>query len=295
MQNVTYPRAETLTDDRSRQFGGTQARQGDQVLTTDRKEIPFDVPGLRAFLGEDGVAVLLLDRPEKKNALARAQWEALPGLLTRLADEPGLRVLLLTGAGGAFSAGADITELAEVYASPEAADEYHAVNVAAESALAAFPHPTLAVVDGPCVGGGCQLAVACDLRFAARDARFGITPAKLGIVYPAVPTARLARLVGPARAKYLLYSAELVTADQALVFGLVDEVADAVQERALAFARVLASRSAQTQGAVKAVVDAAVTGGDPQAAVEPWERASRTTPDVREGLAAFLARRPPRF
>ncbi|WP_042458648.1 enoyl-CoA hydratase/isomerase family protein [Streptacidiphilus jiangxiensis] len=253
---------------------------------------------MRVFLGDDGVAVLLLDRPEKKNALTRAQWEALPELLTRLEQEPGLRVLLLTGTGGAFSAGADIGELAGVYASPEAADEYHAVNVAAESALAAFPHPTLAVVDGPCVGGGCQLAVACDLRFAASGARFGITPAKLGIVYPAVPTARLARLVGPARAKYLLYSAELVTADQALVFGLVDEVApegQSVQERALAFARVLASRSAQTQGAVKDVVDAVVTGGDAQAAVAPWERASRTTPDVREGLAAFLERRAPRF
>ncbi|WP_370093803.1 enoyl-CoA hydratase/isomerase family protein [Streptacidiphilus sp. MAP12-20] len=249
-------------------------------------------------MGEDGIAVLTLDRPEKRNALTRAQWAALPQLLDRLAREPGVRVLLLTGSGGAFSAGADIGELAGVYASPEAADEYHAINVAAETALADFPHPTLAVVDGPCVGGGCQLAVACDLRFASRGARFGITPARLGIVYPAVPTARLARLLGPARTKYLLYSAELVTADQALVFGLVDEVAEdaaALDARALAFAHVLAGRSAQTQGAVKAVVDATVTGGDPQAAVAAWERASRTSPDVPEGLAAFLERRAPRF
>ncbi|WP_232248624.1 enoyl-CoA hydratase/isomerase family protein [Streptacidiphilus rugosus] len=268
------------------------------MLTSDRKELDYGVPGLRLGLGEDGVAVLTLDRPEKRNALTRAQWAALPPLLTRLAEEPGVRVLLLTGSGGAFSAGADIAELADVYASPEAADEYHATNVAAETALADFPHPTLAVVDGPCVGGGCQLAVACDLRFAARGARFGITPARLGIVYPAVPTARLARLLGPARAKYLLYSAELVTAEQALTFGLVDEVtADAptLHARALTFARTLAARSAQTQGAAKAVVDATVTDADPQAAVAPWERASRVTPDVREGLAAFLEGRAPRF
>jgi enoyl-CoA hydratase/carnithine racemase len=134
-----------------------------------------------------------------------------------------------------------------------------------------------------------------DLRFAAPDARLGITPAKLGIVYPAVPTARLARLLGPARAKYLLFSGELVTAAQALVFGLVEEVAEDVEARALEFARTLASRSAQTQGAVKDVVAAVGEGRDPQAAVAVWERASRTAPDVAEGLAAFLERRAPRF
>ena len=260
-----------------------------------RSELPYGVAGLRVALGDDGIAVLTLDRPAKRNALTSAMWAALPELLRRLAAEPGVRVLLLTGAGGTFSAGADIAELREVYADPGSADAYHAVNVLAEEALAAFPHPTVAVVQGACVGGGCQLAVACDLRFAEPGARLGITPAKLGIVYPAVPTARLARLLGPARAKYLLYSGELVTAEQALAFGLVEVVAPDVEERALAFARTLAQRSAQTQGAVKDVVTAVVEGGDPQGAVAPWERASRTAPDVVEGLAAFLERRPPRF
>ncbi|MEY9967774.1 enoyl-CoA hydratase/carnithine racemase [Streptacidiphilus sp. MAP12-16] len=260
-----------------------------------RAELSYGVPGLRVALGDDGIAVLTLDRAEKRNALTREMWAALPGLLRRLATEPGLRVLLVTGAGGTFSAGADIAELQGVYADPDSADAYHAVNVVAEEALAAFPHPTIAVVRGACVGGGCQLAVACDLRFAAPDARLGITPAKLGIVYPAVPTVRLARLLGPARAKYLLYSGELVTADQALGYGLVEVVAADVETRALEYARTLASRSAQTQGAVKAVVTAETEGGDPQAAVASWERASRTAPDVAEGLAAFLERRTPQF
>jgi enoyl-CoA hydratase/carnithine racemase len=260
-----------------------------------RKELGWGVPGLRVALGEDGIAVLTLDRPAKRNALTSAMWGALPGVLAALAAEPGLRVLLVTGAGESFSAGADIAELREVYADPDSADAFHAVNVRAEEALAAFPRPTLAVVRGSCVGGGCQLAVACDLRFAEPQARLGITPAKLGIVYPAVPTARLARLLGPARAKYLLFSGELLTAARALEFGLVEVVAEDVEQRALEFARTLALRSAQTQGAAKEVVAAVVEGRDPQAAATPWERASRTAPDVAEGLAAFLERRPPRF
>ncbi|WP_083976274.1 enoyl-CoA hydratase/isomerase family protein [Kitasatospora azatica] len=277
----------------------------DQILLADRTEIPLPaelpgpVDGLRTFLGEDGVAVLLLDRPHRRNAVTLAMWQALPGLLGALARHPGVRALLVTGAERTFSAGADIAELSEVYGDPAAADAYHARNVEAEQALAGFPHPTLAVVHGSCVGGGCQLALACDLRFGAADARLGITPAKLGVVYPAVPTARLAQVVGPARAKYLLFSGELVDAARAERFGLLDEVhpAERLDARALEFARLLARRSPQTIGAVKAALTALATHG-PQAlpeALAPWERRSREAPDVREGLAAFLERREPVF
>ncbi|MGA5701001.1 enoyl-CoA hydratase/isomerase family protein [Peterkaempfera bronchialis] len=269
----------------------------ERALVEGRAGLPTGVEGLRAYCGEDGVAVLLIDRPAKRNALTLAMWRGLPGVLERLAADPGVRVLLLSGAGSTFSAGADIAELLEVYADPAHADAYHRDNAAAEEALAAFPHPTVAVIRGAGVGGGCQLAVACDLRFAAEDARLGITPAKLGVVYPAGATARLARLVGPARAKYLLFSADLVTGRRAEVLGLVDEAVpgDALEARALEYARTVAGRSPQTLGAVKDVVAAVAEGRDPQAAVEPWERKSRHAPDVREGLAAFLERRPPRF
>jgi enoyl-CoA hydratase/carnithine racemase len=267
------------------------------MLTAGRTEIESGVEGLRLVVGEDGVAVLVIDRPAKRNAVTLAMWRALPGLLTGLAADSRVRVLLLTGAGETFSAGADIAELLHVYGDPERADAYHATNVAAEEALAAFPRPTIAVIAGPCVGGGCQLAVACDLRLAESGARLGITPAKLGVVYPAVPTTRLVRLVGPARAKYLLFSADLVGAERAAAFGLVDEVVPGgeLEDRALALARTIAGRSPQTLGAVKDVVDTVVAGGDAQAAIEPWERRSRYAPDVREGLAAFVERRPPTF
>jgi enoyl-CoA hydratase/carnithine racemase len=272
------------------------------MLTAGRVEVDTGVDGLRLAVGDDGVAVLTIDRPARRNALTLAMWAGLPGILTGLADDSRVRVLLVTGAGDTFSAGADIGELLEIYADPDRADAYHATNVAAEEALAGFPRPTVAVIRGTAVGGGCQLAVACDLRLAGSSARLGITPAKLGVVYPAVPTTRLVRLVGPARARYLLYSADLVTAERAVTLGLVDEVvadggsADGgLADRALGLARTIASRSPQTLGAVKAVVEAVTAGGDPQRAIEPWERASRHAPDVREGLAAFVERRSPHF
>ncbi|MFJ9697509.1 enoyl-CoA hydratase/isomerase family protein [Kitasatospora sp. NPDC101183] len=265
------------------------------LLVRHRTALPAQAEGLNAYVGQDGVAVLEFDRPHRRNAVTLAIWQALPEVLEQLAGQEGVRALLLTGAGATFSAGADIAELSEVYGDPERADAYHAVNVAAEEALAAFPHPTLAVVHGACVGGGCQLAVACDLRFVAENARLGITPAKLGVVYPAVPTLRLSRLVGPARAKYLLFSGELVPGRDAMALGLAERVLPAVEldAAALDFARVLTTRSAQTIGAVKAAL--AVAPEHAAGALAPWERRSREDGDVREGLAAFLEGRAPRF
>jgi enoyl-CoA hydratase/carnithine racemase len=267
----------------------------DDLLLRGREDLPTGIDGLRACTGPDGVAVLVFDRPHRRNAVTLAMWRGLPEVLRLLAGRSGVRALLVTGAGGTFSAGADISELSEVYGDPGRADAYHAENVLAEEALAAFPHPTIAVVHGSCVGGGCQLAVACDLRFASEGARFGITPAKLGVVYPAVPTLRLARLVGPGRAKYLLFSGELVSAARAAELGLLEEVLPdgELDARALEFARLLGSRSPQTIGAVKAAL-----AGPPEeaaGAIEPWVRRSRRAPDVREGLAAFLERREPGF
>ncbi|HEU4425641.1 MAG TPA: enoyl-CoA hydratase/isomerase family protein [Pilimelia sp.] len=252
--------------------------------------IAAGVPGLRAAAGDDGVAVLLVDRPAKRNALTLAMWAALPDLLAGLASDPRVRVLLVSGAGDTFSAGADIAELREVYADPGRAEAYHATNVAAEEALAGFPWPTLAVVRGACVGGGCQLAVACDIRLADPGARFGLTPAKLGVVYPAAPAARLTRLLGPARAKYLLFSGELVTASRAAAFGLVEEVVPdgGLEFRALTLARTIAGHAALSVRAAKAAVAAASAGADVAVAVDPWQRESLRSAEVAQRLAAFL-------
>lgn len=250
--------------------------------------------GLRLAVGDDGVAVLAFDRVDKRNALTLAMWESLPQVVHDASVAGGVRVLLVTGLGAHFSAGADIDELAEAYADPARARSYHLMNVAAEAAMAGCQLPTVAVVRGSCVGGGCQLAVACDLRLAADTARFGVTPAKLGVVYPAEPTIRLARLLGPARAKYLLYTADLIDAARAYAFGLVDEVVpDAeLDARALALAVTVAARSPQSVGAAKAVIGADGDGRDTTMALAGWQHRAD---DVREGIEAFRAGRPPRF
>src|SRR5262249_14297450 len=143
--------------------------------------------------------------------------------LGELADDPSVRVLVVRGAADHFSAGADIGELAAL-TDPAAGAAYREANRIAEEALATFPKPSIAQVQGFCIGGGGEIAAACDLRLAEGGARFGITPARLGIVYPPFALERVVKLIGGAAAKHLLYSAELIAADRALRIGLVDEV-----------------------------------------------------------------------
>ncbi|MEU5808621.1 enoyl-CoA hydratase/isomerase family protein [Streptomyces sp. NPDC047718] len=232
----------------------------------------------------DGVATVVISHPAKRNAMTAAMWRALPGLLAGLADDPAVRVLVLTGAGPTFCAGADISSLT-------GDDDPQTLSVAAEEALAAFPKPTLAAIRGFCVGGGSQLAAACDLRFAEEGASFGVTPARLGLVYPSSSTRRLAGLVGRATAKYLLYSAELIDAGHALRAGLVDELLPAgrLDARTAEFARILTGRSALTQAAAKEFVDGR-TDRDGY-----WARQQQDSGDPAEGVAAFLERRTPKF
>ncbi|MGY1439089.1 enoyl-CoA hydratase/isomerase family protein [Streptomyces reniochalinae] len=258
-------------------------------------------PTLLMACDDAGVATVTVHHPAKRNAMTPGMWRRLPVLLAELAAEPRVRVLVLTGAEGTFCAGADIGALrdaahghaADGHTAGGAAREQQTLAVAAEEALAAFPKPTLAAVRGHCVGGGCQLAAACDLRFASHDALFGITPARLGIVYPASSTERLVRLTGPATAKFLLFSGELVGAARALRTGLVDEVhpAGALDERVTAFAHALTARSALTQAAAKEFADGH-TGPDRLA---HWQREAAGSNEAAEGVAAFLERREARF
>ncbi|MFD5726422.1 enoyl-CoA hydratase/isomerase family protein [Streptomyces sp. NPDC058368] len=233
----------------------------------------------------DGVATVVISNSAKRNAMTAAMWEALPVLLGKLAADPFVGALVLTGAGDTFCAGADISSLRDAGSDPQS------LAVAAEEALAAFPLPTLAAVRGYCVGGGSQLAAACDLRFAAEGALFGVTPAKLGIVYPASSTRRLVALTGPATAKHLLFSGELIDTERALRTGLVDEVlpADGLDERVAAYVRTLVSRSRLTQAAAKEFA----AGREDRDA--HWAGQARGSGDTAEGVAAFLERRAPRF
>lgn len=233
----------------------------------------------------DSVATVVIRHPAKRNAMTAAMWQFLPPLLAELAGDRRVRALVLTGEGTTFCAGADISTL---QGSPA---EAQGLAVAAEEALAAFPKPTLAAIRGHCVGGGAQLAAACDLRLAEEGALFGVTPAKLGIVYPASSTRRLVSLVGPATAKYLLFSAELIDTQRALRTGLVDEVLPEgeLDKRVAELTRILVSRSQLTQAAAKEFANGR-TDRDAH-----WAEQALGSGDTAEGVAAFLERRQPRF
>ena len=176
---------------------------------------------------------------------------------------------------------------------------YAAANAGADDALGSFPKPTVAFIRGSCVGGGTQIAIACDVRVADTSSVFGITPARLGIVYPAFAVDRAVRLIGPSATKHLLFSAELIGWERALRIGLVDEVHDpaAADERIDAFATLLATeRSLLTQESSKAMVDECLRTGEISRATQArWGAELAASTDAAEGVAAFLERRSPRF
>lgn len=234
------------------------------------------------------VATITIDNPGKRNAMSADMWRSVPGILSQLRGVP---VVVLTGAGNTFCAGADIGSLQEIGTDTAGAN----LAVAAEEALAAFPGVTIARVAGDCVGGGCQLALACDLRLAAPDARFGITPARLGVVYPVSSTRRLVQIAGLATATWLLLSASLIPASQALEAGLVHFVDAGLDERVPAVAQILASRSALSQAAMKEILAMVASGVVNEHRVEQWMRQVRVSGEAAEGAAAFLERRAPRF
>ncbi|WP_091107862.1 enoyl-CoA hydratase/isomerase family protein [Micromonospora citrea] len=234
------------------------------------------------------VATVVIHNPARRNAMTAGMWRRLPELLDGLEGDPAVRALVLTGAEGTFCAGADLGDLDDLFDGGDLT-----LAVAAEERLAAFAKPTVAAVRGACVGGGCQLAVACDLRVAAADARFGVPPARLGLVYPAPTTRRLARLVGPAAAKHLLFTAELIDTERALRIGLVDEVLppDRLAARVDELTAAVAARSQLSVAAAKEIVD----GRADEARIAWWHGQVRASGEAREGVAAVRERRPPRF
>ena len=244
---------------------------------------------------EGSTGTITLHRAAKRNAVTYDMWVALGEACHRLAHDATVRVVVLRGEGDHFCAGADITEL--LADRPAGVPSFMDVNMAAEHALATLPKPVVAVVQGDCIGGGAALAIDCDLRIAAEGSRFGITPAKLGIVYPPASLERAVRLLGPA-AKRLLYTGDLIDAAEAHRIGLVDEVlpVDGVEARVSALCATLAERSLLTQAGTKEMVAAVLAHGQvPADLAASWAREVAAAPDPAEGVAAFVERRAPRF
>lgn len=242
------------------------------------------------------VAELILDRPERKNALSLEMWADMPGLVAEVVADERVKVILLHGGGnGTFAAGADISEFGEVYGTPEDARRSGRVIAAALNALEQSEKPMIAAIEGACVGGGVSLAAACDLRLAHSGAKFGVTPAKLGLVYPPGDMRRLVALIGTGAAKDLLFTGRLISAEDARGIGLVDRLTGAsILDAGRAYAEEIAQSSQWSVRAIKRMIRGLQAGWDeagPEA--ETLFLEGFANPDFDEGVSAFLKKRKP--
>ncbi|CAA9569401.1 MAG: Enoyl-CoA hydratase [uncultured Thermomicrobiales bacterium] len=245
----------------------------------------------------EGVATVTLNRPEALNAFDVAQLERLLATLRELRDDRAVRCVIVTGAGEkAFAAGADIKEMAEL--SPQAGLAHGRLGHAVADALEGLPQPTIAAVNGYAFGGGCELALACDLRLAAANAQFAQPEVTLGIPPGWGATQRLPRLVGPGVAAELIFTGRRVAADEALRLGLVNAIHPArLLPEATALARRIAANSPTALRAAKRALSRAFAG-DPAVGLAT-ELAlfgqAFGTEDQREGMRAFIEKRPAVF
>lgn len=246
----------------------------------------------------DGVASVGIDNPGHRNALTKAMCQELQALMPRLDSDPDVAVVTLRGSGDTFSAGAAIDDLVSVLLDPQEDGSRVDHLSRADAAICATRKPTIALVDGACMGGGWQLASACDFIVASERSRFAITPAKIGVIYPRAGIERLIRQVGPANTKFILFSGDTFGALQARQLGLVTEtVPDAeFDEHTTRLVRTLLSRSRFSIHTLKQLVDAGSANDSEldQLWQDAWAEMIEG-PDMAIGVKAFLGREQPQF
>jgi len=247
------------------------------------------------WIAENGLATLTVDRPPL-NPLSHQVKAELQDCLEELAADPGIRCLILHGAGGrAFSVGADIKEFPEITAKRQG--RQHAVQEhTLYNRIDFFPVPTIAAIEGHCLGGGLELALSCDLRVASDISRLGLPEVKLGVFPAGGGTERLPRLIGDSFARELIYTGEPVDAAEAFRIGLVNRVAPAGQALGLAQAlgRTIAEKAAVTLRTVKSVLDRGICMDLMEAQQVSMDAISDLfqSAAVQEGVRAFLEKRP---
>jgi enoyl-CoA hydratase/carnithine racemase len=253
---------------------------------------------IRVSAAATGVATVTLNRPAKRNAISLAMWRRLREILVDLDARRDVRVVILTGASGHFSAGADISEFSTVRADAASGRIYEAASEACTIALRDCRKPTIAAISGYGMGGGCTLALACDLRVGDATTRMGIPAARLGVVYGALDCALLYRQVGLAGAKRILYSGRAFGAEECAAMGLLDVVAPGTAlEGAEALAREMAANAPLSLAGCKTVLEALAAGdaGHRRAEIAAIIEEAMNSADYREGARAFLEKRKPTF
>jgi enoyl-CoA hydratase len=250
---------------------------------------------------KDGrVGTMIFNNPERHNAVSLEMWQAAAQILADFAADDDVRVVVLTGAGGkAFVSGADISKFEDERASREAVERYNAATEKVYSGLAALPKPTIAMIQGYCLGGGLNLSICCDLRFCSEGSRFGLPAAKLGLGYGYPGLKRFIDTIGPAHTKDIFFSARQFGAAEALAMGIVNrmlsdaELSPFVEE----YARAVAANAPLTVQAVKQIsleVLKPESERDPGRAADLVARCFASQ-DYVEGRRAFLEKRPPVF
>ena len=239
------------------------------------------------------LAVVTMDRQAALNALNDETLAGLEGAFSALGTDRAVRAVILTGAGKAFAAGADIKEMADF--SPLEARAYAQRGQRVFNLIEDFPHPVIAAVNGFALGGGCELAMACDLRIASEKAKAGQPEVKLGIIPGFGGTQRLPRILGRSAAKYLLFTGEIISAQRALEIGLFDEVVapDQLMPRCLEIARTIASRAPVAVSLCKAAVNQGTDTTLGHGLSHETELFAQTfvTADQKTGMQAFLEKR----
>jgi enoyl-CoA hydratase/carnithine racemase len=242
-------------------------------------------------------ATLVINRPDKRNAITVAMWAEIPALMSKAANDPDVKLVFVRGQGGAFASGADIAEMPQIYATKGAALANDEQIQGAMSAIENCPKPVIALIEGPCVGGGCGLALACDMRIGAVGSRYGVTPAKLGLVYGAADTRRLVQAVGLSKAKDILFTGRLLAAEEAHAIGLIDRLV-APDELARVGEDLATQIGAASQFSIrgqKEILAMLRTGRDEDPRSRDLFGASFEGEDFQEGYAAFMQKRAPRF
>ncbi|MEP7056615.1 MAG: enoyl-CoA hydratase [Caldimonas sp.] len=249
---------------------------------------------------ENGVGWMILNNPERHNAISLEMWDAALEIMTAFAADKSVRVMVLTGAGGkSFASGADISKFKDERQEAAAVAHYQETTQKAYETLQAMPIPTIAMIRGYCIGGGTAVAVCCDLRICTENAKFGVPAAKLGLGYGLNRAKPLVDLVGPAFAKEMFFTGRQFDAREAERMGLVNRVVpnDALDATVEELARTIAENAPLTVRCSKLVVGEALKDAQVRnvAATERAVEACFRSNDYREGQTAFMEKRKPRF